>query len=182
MVTDSKAAHELKRLRDRAGYSVRQLAAALKSAGSKYGRSASSYAYYENDYKKAYLPADLIEALSPILAGRGNPPVTERQVAALGGVAGGSLWLLPNAIGDGRKRGETGSIDQVFLAEILVRADAFEKSRQMHLAPRQRAFLVSRLYGRTVLAPVAERNARIEAEVRELSDLAELFAPAPADR
>jgi transcriptional regulator with XRE-family HTH domain len=181
MATESKAASELKKLRERAHMSVRQLAMALKSAGSKYGRSASSYAYYENEYKKPYLPADLVEALGPVLANRGDPPISERQVAALAGVRGGSLWLHPDPVGETVKRPKTGKIDPDLLSEILLRITLFEQDRQMTLAPRQRAYLASRIYGRIADVPRSARPARLDAEFADIAELAALFAD-PGDR
>ncbi|MDH3703593.1 MAG: hypothetical protein OEU46_20025 [Alphaproteobacteria bacterium] len=176
MATESKAASELKRLRERAQMSVRQLAVALKSAGSKYGRSASSYAYYENEYKKPYLPADLVDALGPLLAGRGDPPISDQQVAALAGVRHGSLWLHPEPVGEPANRGKTGAIDPDLLSEILLRFDKLEQDRRLVLAPRQRAILASRIYGRVADVPRPARPARIDAEFDDIAEMAALFA------
>ena len=176
MATESKAASELKLLRERAQMSVRQLAMALKAAGSKYGRSASSYAYYENEYKKPYLPADLVEALGPLLAGRGDPPISEPQVAALSGVRHGSLWLHPDPIGEPADRRKPAAIDAELLSEILLRIDRFERDRQQVFAPHQRAYLASRTYGRVADVPRSARPARIEAEFGDIAELAALFA------
>jgi hypothetical protein len=93
MATKSKAALELKRLRECAGFSVRGLAIALKEVGSNYGRSPSSYAYYENEYRKPYLPMDLVDALAPLLCGKGAPPIKNRDVLALAGTQHDSLWI-----------------------------------------------------------------------------------------
>ncbi len=176
MATDSKAASELKQLRERAKLSVRQLALALKSAGSKYGRSASSYAYYENEYKKPYLPADLVEALGPLLSGRGDPPITERQVSVLAGVRRGSLWLHPDPVGEPSNHQKPGAFDADLLTEILLRLDKFEHGRRPALAPRQRAYLTSRIYSRIADVPRAGRQARLDAEFAEIAELAALFA------
>jgi hypothetical protein len=93
MATKSKAALELKRLRECAGFSVRGLATALKEAGSSYGRSPSSYAYYENEYRKPYLPMDLVDALAPLLCGKGAPPIKNRDVLVLAGTQHDILWI-----------------------------------------------------------------------------------------
>jgi hypothetical protein len=93
MATKSKAALQLKRLRECAGFSVRGLATALKEAGSSYGRSPSSYAYYENEYRKPYLPMDLVDALAPLLCGKGAPPIKNRDVLVLAGTQHDILWI-----------------------------------------------------------------------------------------
>ncbi len=176
MATESKAASELKRLRERAQLSVRQLAMALKDADSKYGRSASSYAYYENEYKKPYLPADLVEALGPLLAGRGKPPISEPQVAALAGVRRGSLWLHPDPVGEPVNHQKSAAIDPDLLSEILLRLDRFEQGRPPGLAPHQQAYLASRIYGRVADVPRAARPACIDAEFDDIAEIAALFA------
>jgi hypothetical protein len=80
-------------LRECAGFSVRGLATALKEAGSSYGRSPSSYAYYENEYRKPYLPMDLVDALAPLLCGKGAPPIKNRDVLVLAGTQHDILWI-----------------------------------------------------------------------------------------
>ena len=72
----SKAALGLKRLREQTGMSVRELADAI-------GRPTSTYASYENKYKKRFLPADLILALLPIFSAKGVDPA---ELRALGGL------------------------------------------------------------------------------------------------
>ena len=72
----SKAGLGLKRLRERTGMSVREVAAAI-------GRPTSTYASYENKYKKRFLPADLILALLPVFAAHGVDAV---ELRALGGL------------------------------------------------------------------------------------------------
>lgn len=71
----SQCAVALKRLRKQAGMTVRSLAEAI-------GRPASSYATYENEYKKPYLPMDLVLDLEPVLTARG---VLKGDLYALGG-------------------------------------------------------------------------------------------------
>jgi len=74
----SKASLGLKRLRERAGLSVREVASAI-------GRPTSTYASYENKYKKRFLPADLILALLPVFGARG---VDGAELKALSGLVG----------------------------------------------------------------------------------------------
>lgn len=68
----SKAARELKALREEAGLSVRALAKLLK-------KPASTYATYEDRYKKQFLPIELANSLVPIFEARGIPQ--ERTIA-----------------------------------------------------------------------------------------------------
>jgi phage repressor protein C with HTH and peptisase S24 domain len=72
----SAAATGLKRLREQAKMSVRGVADALD-------RPASTYAAYEDKFKKQYLPVDLAKALVPIFEPRGVPA---RAVLALAGI------------------------------------------------------------------------------------------------
>ena len=57
-------ARQLKQLREAAGMSVRQVAAALEM-------SSSGYAHYENRYKEPLLPLPMVEALAPLFEARG---------------------------------------------------------------------------------------------------------------
>jgi phage repressor protein C with HTH and peptisase S24 domain len=79
MPRQSKAALALKRLRERTGLSVREVAAKL-------GRPGSSYASYEDKYKKPFLPVDLIKLLIPVFAPYG---IAESELWALAGVEKG---------------------------------------------------------------------------------------------
>ena len=78
MVTQSPAAVGLKRLRNQAGLSVRAVAAAI-------GCPPSTYASYEDKYKKARLPLDLVERLVPVFAPKGVPPAALFELAGLRG-------------------------------------------------------------------------------------------------
>lgn len=73
----TSVAARLKELRLRSGLGLREVAGLI-------GRSPSSYADYERTYKKRFQPMDLLQALRPHLVGRGNPPITEAEVMALG--------------------------------------------------------------------------------------------------
>lgn len=65
----------LKRLREKAGLSMEELAHA---AGYKH---ASGIQRYESDtYIRKHFPVDLVRRLAPALAGRGNPPITVREI------------------------------------------------------------------------------------------------------
>ena len=76
----------LKALRERSGYSVRELAESI-------GKASSTYASYEREtYKKAYLPIDLVQSLEKAMVGRGDPPIASAEVLRLAGVMrGGDL-------------------------------------------------------------------------------------------
>lgn len=69
----------LKALRSRA-VGLRELARAI-------GWDASKYQYYEDSYKKLFLPRDFIERIRPHLVGKGNPPITNAEIDALAGLA-----------------------------------------------------------------------------------------------
>ncbi len=79
MAETSAAARDLKRLRERSGLSVREVASAID-------RPASTYASYEDKYRKPYLPLELAKQLETVLVGRGEPPITSNDVLALAGV------------------------------------------------------------------------------------------------
>lgn len=82
MPTESPAAKKLKALRLRVTkLSVRALATELGYP------SHNTYAYYENDFKEDLLPMDLVRKLAAVMIGRGDPPITEVEVWALGGAA-----------------------------------------------------------------------------------------------
>lgn len=78
MAGQSKTATKLKKLRERTGLSVREAAAAANL-------KASSYSYYEDEFKKPYLPADLINALLPTFIERG---ITRSEMLSLAGLKG----------------------------------------------------------------------------------------------
>ena len=79
MAETSAAARNLKRLRERSGLSVREVASAID-------RPASTYASYEDKYRKPYLPLELAKQLEAVLVGRGEPAITSNDVLALAGV------------------------------------------------------------------------------------------------
>lgn len=83
----SENARKLKSLRERAGLPVRRLATLL-------GKTASTYAHYESGYKKQYLPADLVEALVPILTQHGIPELEVRALAGMPHVYAGAAPAL----------------------------------------------------------------------------------------
>ena len=76
MANQSSVAMQLKRLRERANLSVREVAAAID-------RPPSTYASYEDKYKKAYLPIELVKELIPVFSQRG---VGEEELYALAGL------------------------------------------------------------------------------------------------
>lgn len=78
MGRQSKVALELKRLRERAKMSVREMATALDDM------APSTYASYEDKYKKTFLPMELVKKLVPILSKRG---VDREDILALAGVS-----------------------------------------------------------------------------------------------
>ncbi len=112
MATQSESARGLKALRERAGMTVRELAREL-------GKSPSGYAFYENDYKRPFLPPELTRALVPLLAGLGEPPVTDAEVLELSGL------VAPAAV-VARPRGEQAAPDDRLarIPELDIRAGA----------------------------------------------------------
>lgn len=71
----SENARKLKTIRERA-VGLRELARLI-------GWDASRYQYYEDSYKKPYMPVELIEMIRPHLVGRGEPPVTDAELDTL---------------------------------------------------------------------------------------------------
>ena len=171
MGSRSKAALELKRLRERAGYSVRRLASALREAGSPYGRSPSTFAYYESQFRRPYLPGDLVESLASLLVGQGNPPITERQVLALGGPQFNSLWVASGVIGEAASDREFDQIDADLLAHILERIGLLVGERAIALSDKQRARLAARLYRQLVRLPRAGQAEALEREVEDILEI-----------
>jgi Peptidase S24-like len=106
----SAAARQLKVLRSRAGLSIREVAQAL---GMEHG---SSYQHYEDRFKKAYLPLDLIQKLVPIFEPGGVEPA---ELYALAGVSGGGEQALAPIVG---RRGADGAMLRI--DELDVRAGA----------------------------------------------------------
>src|SRR5690349_11467517 len=74
------ATARLRRLRERAGLSMEALARQIGF------RRASSYQRYENAalYRRNFFSPDFIEKLRPALVGKGDPPITDEEVLALG--------------------------------------------------------------------------------------------------
>lgn len=78
MRTAEELRDEVKALRERAGYSVREIAREL-------GKSPSGYAHYEQRIKEPYLPMKIATALAEALGKRG---VSKAEVMALAGEDG----------------------------------------------------------------------------------------------
>ncbi len=79
MPPKSPAGARLKALRNRANLTVRETADLIE-------RRFTSFSYYENEYKKDALPAELVNALADVLEGRGTPPITRAEILSLGGI------------------------------------------------------------------------------------------------
>jgi DNA-binding XRE family transcriptional regulator len=110
----SQSARKLKALREGAGLTVRATAKAI-------GRSASSYAFYEDEYKKPYLPMDLIKSLEKVLVPRGVGSAELYELAGVTGIrgAGGSPRELLAA-----NQADASEGDMVSLDELDIRAVA----------------------------------------------------------
>lgn len=91
MAETSAAARNLKRLRERSGLSVREVASAID-------RPASTYASYEDKYRKPYLPLELAKQLEAVLVGQGEPAITSNDVLALAGVTRALFAGEPGAV------------------------------------------------------------------------------------
>ena len=102
MADASTAARKLKLLRQRAGLSIREVAHAL---GMEHG---SSYQHYEDRFRKAHLPLDLMRKLMPIFAKGG---VEAAELLALAGV-------------DAHSAGTGGDGNMLRIEELDVRASA----------------------------------------------------------
>jgi hypothetical protein len=157
MSTTAIAPAELKRLREWAGLSVRQLTAALREAGSRFGNSPSSYAYYENDFKGTYLPVELVEALTPILCGRGSPPIGERQVLALAGFKNDSLWITPMEFDERPSLSRKVEIELDLLPRIIPAVRKEIATLDLTLTSEQEAQLITEICRRVAAAPGSKR-------------------------
>lgn len=175
MTMNSKASLELKRLREQAGYSIRQLAAALRDTGSKYGQSPSSYAYYETDYKKPYLPVELVDALTPLLLDRGKPPIGERQVLALAGPPRNSLWVIKPRFSEPNEIKTKTEIEADLLAEVIHSMDLETAALSLDLSDQQRARLVAEIYRRITTTDSARQPGMIDWEVAHACRFAKAF-------
>ena len=165
MTTNSKASLELKRLREHAGYSIRQLAAALRETGSDYGQSPSSYVYYENSYKKPYLPVDLVDALAPLLVDRGTPPIGERQVFALAGPIRNSLWMMRPKFTEKQSNMAKPEIETDLLANIMQRIELETDALSLQLGDRQKARIVAEVYQRIIATDSMHQPGAVDWEV-----------------
>lgn len=171
MATKSKAALELKRLRECAGFSVRGLATALKEAGSNYGRSPSSYAYYENEYRKPYLPMDLVDALAPLLCGKGAPPIKNRDVLVLAGTQHDSLWIARPIFSE--KINKTNEIiDPDLLTEILNNIYRNAAQYSLNLTNHHLARMTAEVYARLSMLSEPERLPSLDQETEAVCRLA----------
>ncbi len=94
MANQSSVAVQLKRLRERAHLSVREVAAAIE-------KPASTYASYEDKYKKSYLPVDLVKELIPVFTRKG---ISEEELYALAGLEHARRTRARARIGDDEGR------------------------------------------------------------------------------
>ncbi|UYN96565.1 MAG: S24 family peptidase [Enhydrobacter sp.] len=83
--------------------SIRARAIGLRPLARAIGWEASKYQYYEDHYKKTWLPRDFIERIKPHVVGLGHPPVTVAELDALAGCPSPSTTSLYNeAVGIAR--------------------------------------------------------------------------------
>lgn len=175
MSTNATAAVELKRLRELAGLSVRRVAAALRESGSNIGQTPSSYVYYENEYKKTYLPVDLVDALVPILSGRGVPPIGEKDVLALGGFERGRSWVRRIEFDECPGFKEKVEIDAELLSQIIagIRKDC--EKLGFELTAEQEGQLIVEVCRRVAESGRARHPGFIEREIGQACRLAKAF-------
>ena len=171
MATKSKAALELKRLRECAGFSVRGLATALKDAESSYGRSPSSYAYYENEYRKPYLPMDLVDALAPLLCGKGAPPIKDRDVLALAGTQHDSLWITRPIFFENISKNND-LLDPDLLTAILNKITKNASQYSLNLTNHHLARMTAEVYARLSTLGESERWPSLDREAEAVCRLA----------
>jgi hypothetical protein len=166
MSTNAIAPLELKRLRVLAGLSVRQVASVLRDGGSKHGNSPSSYAYYENDFKGTYLPATLVNALVPILSGRGTPPIEKRQVLALAGFENNLLWKIPMEFDERPSLSGKVELELELLSSVIAAIRKETAAFDLTLTSEQEAQVMAEIF-RRVTAPGSTRHPSfIESETR----------------
>jgi phage repressor protein C with HTH and peptisase S24 domain/DNA-binding XRE family transcriptional regulator len=89
------AAKQLAALRERAGFTLRGIAAEL-------GIPSTTYGSWETESKGDYMRFDRVQMLAKVLVGRGDPKITEAEVLALAGMQRGL------AAGDGTPKARRG--------------------------------------------------------------------------
>lgn len=151
---------------------MRGLASALKEAGSNYGRSPSSYAYYENEYRKPYLPVDLVDALAPLLCGKGSPPIRNRDVLALAGAQHDSLWIARPTFTENIEIKENTAIDPDLLTAILNKLSECASLYSLRLTNHHFARMTAEIYGRLFSLPEEQRWSSLDRETESVCRLA----------
>ena len=89
MPEPAPVSRHLKQLRQRAGLSIREVAHAL---GMEHG---SSYQHYEDRFRKALLPLELVQKLVPIFGAKGIDPAELYALAGVDGSGSRSLAAKP---------------------------------------------------------------------------------------
>lgn len=83
MIQPQEVPDHIKRLRERAGLSMEQMARAMALKGG------SSYQNYETRARATYLKLTLVRRLLPTLLGKGQPPISRAEIMQLAGVEDG---------------------------------------------------------------------------------------------
>lgn len=147
MSSRTDAGAKLKALRKRARLSVRELAGQL-------GMPSSSYAYYEDSYKRPFLPADVVARVGAELVGRGEPKITEAELRAL---------MAPFDIAPGRPHNIEDPISYLSTEQLLDRLrDLNDQSVQ-----EIRRWLLSRKDAPEGLRRIAQQAVEIEDAIRQ---------------
>ncbi|RKQ70151.1 LexA family transcriptional regulator [Oceanibaculum indicum] len=142
----------LKELRERAGLSM---AAMSKALGYRFP---SGYQRYEDPsaYKKSYLPPEMVQTLTVLLPGKGEPPITRDEVIELGGGvplvvarnmdpfagSGGMIGLLRHLLVDAVGKG-----DIHFLNDPLFGVDQQEWQKRAEMAAGAKPSTMLPVYG-----------------------------------
>lgn len=150
---------------------MRGLATALKEAGSSYGRSPSSYAYYENEFRKPYLPMDLVDALAPLLCGKGAPPIKNRDVLALAGTQHDSLWIARPIFSESISKNNT-LLDPDLLTAILNKISKNASEYSLNLTNHHLARMTAEVYARLSKLSESERWPSLDQETEAVCRLA----------
>ncbi len=87
---------------------IRARAIGLRALAREIGWEPSKYQYYEDQFKKTWLPRELIERIKPHVVGRGLPPVTAAELDALAGYPSGA--------------GDDGDVQSVGTSRIIAEA------------------------------------------------------------
>ncbi|MCG8548666.1 MAG: hypothetical protein MJE12_31065 [Alphaproteobacteria bacterium] len=125
------------------------------------------------------MPADLVNALVPILTGCGDPPISEREVLVLAGTEHDSLWRRRVEFDEIPRNRTVQKVDAELLGVILERLDAEFDARSLLLHPHQRARLAAEIYEHLAGASAEQKPVALEREIERVLRLAKLLLAKP---